>query len=69
MGAFVGGGGGGREGQGSGFRDRREGFAAKAGGRDAEEVVGLRNLTRGMRGERQRNLIAGNPAAVVDDLD
>ena len=68
-GAFVGVGDARRESQVRDFRDRREGFPAKAEGRDAEEVVWLRNLTRRVRGKRQGDLVAGNPAPVVDDLD
>ena len=49
--------------------DGGQGFAAKAHGGDAFEVSQRGDLGRGVAGQRQREVVAGDAAAVVGDAD
>ena len=49
--------------------DRRQCLAAEAERADLKQIVGLANLARGMRGDGQRQLLGGDPAAVIDHAD
>ena len=49
--------------------DRRQGFAAKSHGADAEEVVRAGELAGGVVGEGEREVGGVDAAAVVDDAD
>ena len=51
------------------FGDRRQRLAAKAERADAEQVVGVGDLAGGVAGDRQRQVVRRDAAAVVDDAD
>ncbi len=48
---------------------RSQGFAAKAHGGNAFEIVECRDFRCGVSGQGQRQLIAGDAATIVDDAD
>ena len=49
--------------------DRRQGLAPEPQGPDPEQVLGLGQLARGVRGEGQREVLGGHPLAVVGHPD